>query len=332
MKKTIFFVLATVIVTVSFAQQQLATLNHNDNVSIFYGPTALQQAYDSAVNGDVILLSSGAFDEISIEKSITIRGNGMIRDTIAGTEPTIINGCTLGIYDDNSMTSNLIFEGVRFASSTYFNSLTNPTFRKCMFNSIFGNATVQNATFVNCIIHSYTCRYIYNSQFVNSIVYFQNWFSSNGCSLINSIAYISPNILSQSEQNTPDLTCTNSILISNYTYLSAVNPLAAFNCIGIKSGGYFDNSSNGNHNFSSLSSVFKDFSGHTNNGFVETEFELQDSIAMNFLGSDGTQIGVYGGMAPFTPRVTSPRYVRCNVAPHTNSDGKLSVDIEVVSE
>lgn len=333
MKKTIVLALATMLATVSFAQQQIATLNHNDSVSVFYGTTALQQAYDSAVNGDVILLSSGAFNQISIEKSITIRGNGIIRDTIADAEPTIINGCSIGGGIDNPV-SNIVIEGVRFASSTYFYRLVNPTFRKCMFDLVYCNqANVQNGVFVNCIIHQYHCNGNYNTQFVNSIVNFDSWSSySNGCSMINCIAYLTPSVLAQSQQNIPDLTCTNSVLIAPLSYINAVNPLAAFNCIGIKSNGYFENSASGNNNFSSLSSVFKDFSGLQNGKFIETEFELQDSIATNILGSDGTQIGVYGGMAPFTPRVTTPRYVRCNVAPHTNSDGKLSVDVEVVSE
>ncbi len=332
MKKTLFFSIMTMLVTMCFAQQQLATLNHNDSISIFYGPTALQQAYDSAVNGDVILLSSGAFDQISIEKSITIRGNGMIRDTIADAEPTIINGCTLGSNVDT--TSNIVIEGVRIASNTYFQFLNNPTFRKCMFDNIQSTyiKTVQNAAFVNCIIHYYFCQSIYNSQFVNSIINFYSFTNSNGCSLINCIAYISQNVLSQAVQNTPNLTCTNSILISSASFTNAVNPLATFNCIGIKIDGYFESSAYGNHNFSTLSSVFKDFSGLQNGRFIDTEFELQDSIATNILGSDGTQIGVYGGMAPFTPRVTTPRYVRCNVAPHTNAEGKLSVDVQVVSE
>jgi len=333
MKKTIVLALATMLSTVSFAQQQIATLNHNDSVSVFYGTTALQQAYDSAVNGDVILLSSGAFNQISIEKSITIRGNGIIRDTIADAEPTIINGCSIGgIYNP---VSNIVIEGVRFASSTNFCRLVNPTFRKCMFDLVYCNqANVQNGVFVNCIIHKYYITRNYNTQFVNSIVNFESWSStsnSNGCSMINCIAYLPPFVLAQSEQNIPDITCTNSILITS-SYLASVNPLATFNCIGIKSNGYFEDSASGNHNFSSLSSVFKDFSGLQNSKFIETEFELQDSIATNILGSDGTQIGVYGGMAPFTPRVTTPRYVRCNVAPHTNAEGKLSVDVQVVSE
>jgi hypothetical protein len=138
--------------------------------------------------------------------------------------------------------------------------------------------------------------------------------------------------LTQSAQNVPDFTCTNSILISKNN-TGAVNPLACFNCVGIGNIDLFSNSNNGNQNFSNLSTVFKYFSGLQSGILpIETDFDLQDSIATNVLGNDGTQVGVYGGMVPFTPRVNTPRYVRCNVAPHTTPDGKLSVDVEVVSE
>lgn len=116
-----------------------------------------------------------------------------------------------------------------------------------------------------------------------------------------------------------------------------VNPVASYNCLGLCYGncneGYFSSSSCGNQNVSGLNTVFKYFSG-VNDGYlpIETDFDLQDSIATNVLGNDGTQVGVYGGMVPFTPRVNTPRYVKCNVAPHTTPDGKLSVDVEVVSE
>ena len=107
-----------------------------------------------------------------------------------------------------------------------------------------------------------------------------------------------------------------------------------YNCIGVvvnslAQGPYFGNSNNNNVSIGSLSGVFKYFNGAYSDGI---SFELQDSIAANYLGNDGTQVGVYGGMVPFNPRVNTPRYVNCSVAPHTTLDGKLSVDIEVVSE
>ena len=59
---------------------------------------------------------------------------------------------------------------------------------------------------------------------------------------------------------------------------------------------------------------------------------LKDEIASNFLGTDGTQVGIYGGFMPYSTRPTYMVLKRCNVANKTTIDGKLSVDIEVVTE
>ena len=78
-----------------------------------------------------------------------------------------------------------------------------------------------------------------------------------------------------------------------------------------------------------ISSVFKNFDGTYGS---TTTFELQDSIAANYLGLDGTQIGIYGGLHPFSPKVTSQVIKSINVAQRNNSEGKLEVNIEMVSE
>jgi len=77
-----------------------------------------------------------------------------------------------------------------------------------------------------------------------------------------------------------------------------------------------------------MNTVFKTFNGSTEG----ENFELLDSIATNCLGTDGTQIGIYGGAMPFDPHVTSPLIKRINVANRSTADGKLEVDIEVVNE
>jgi hypothetical protein len=61
-------------------------------------------------------------------------------------------------------------------------------------------------------------------------------------------------------------------------------------------------------------------------------FELQDSAATTFLGTDGTQVGIYGGSMPFDPRVSNPMIRRISVATRSTSDGKLPIEIEVISE
>ena len=65
---------------------------------------------------------------------------------------------------------------------------------------------------------------------------------------------------------------------------------------------------------------------------MDEQFILKDEIATGFLGGDGTQVGIYGGMLPYSNRPTYMVLKRCNVASRSTIDGKLSVDIEVVTE
>ena len=76
-----------------------------------------------------------------------------------------------------------------------------------------------------------------------------------------------------------------------------------------------------------IKSVFKTYNGSDNFSFNEL-YELTDEAKAKYIGSDGTQIGIYGGMGfdlvPSTLQIT-----KCEVAPRSTTDGKLSVSIEV---
>ena len=58
-------------------------------------------------------------------------------------------------------------------------------------------------------------------------------------------------------------------------------------------------------------------------------FELTDEAKTKYLGTDGTEVGIYGGNLPFDPTPSNPQITKCNVASKSTADGKLSVDIEV---
>ena len=75
-----------------------------------------------------------------------------------------------------------------------------------------------------------------------------------------------------------------------------------------------------------LSTAFKTYTGTYNDN--ET-FELTDAAKAQYKGSDGTEVGIYGGSLPFDPTPTNPQITKCNVASKSTADGKLSVDIEV---
>lgn len=96
----------------------------------------------------------------------------------------------------------------------------------------------------------------------------------------------------------------------------------------------FDNMGNSTNKYlenkpvaEAIKSVFKTYNG--TDGFSFNEFyELTDEAKATYIGSDGTQVGLHGGigfdLVPSTLQIT-----KCEVAPRSTKDGKLSVKIEV---
>lgn len=332
----------------TFSQQQLATLNHNDSIAVFYGVSALQQAHAAAVSGDIITLSSGSFNATSISKSIIIRGAGMMVDTLSNSSPTIIVGNFNAKIADDTL-NHLEIEGVYIPGTMNYDTILSPKFVKCYFgeinyvNNYQNRQLMKNAVFTNCIINNWRNflslsnqntfaerNYAPGTSFINCILFDVN--STTSETFINCIAKI---IFTRTKEKS----ISNSIVYDNTspgsTSISWSNSTYCFNNIGIRINsefgyGYFFQGNN--HNLTeatSFESVFKTFQGEYTDG--ET-FELQDSIVSTILGSDGTQVGIYGGSMPFDPYVRHPLVRRCNVASRSTADGKLAVDIEIVSE
>ena len=75
-----------------------------------------------------------------------------------------------------------------------------------------------------------------------------------------------------------------------------------------------------------MTTLFKTFKGTYDDN---ENFELKDTAKKNYLGTDGKEVGIYGGSLPFDPVPSNPQITKCNVAAKSTADGKLSVDIEV---
>lgn len=334
MKKTILLALATLFATATFAQQQLATLNHNDSITVYYGISALQQAHAAAIKGDIITLSSGVFDPVTITKAVTIRGAGAWVDTL-GSLTTVRSAFTINVPNDSVY--HLTLEGMCFVEAVTVQTAYNPQFIKCLFESYVycnsGNYIMRNAMFVNCDLNNWYNNY--NGSY--------NWFAQ-GTQFVNSVirtshCHNSPDVFMNCVlQQHPDQSYMLNRMFQNcvlyYGYNTGVCPTlnssTAFNCIFIQK--------------SSDSSYCANlFSGHENRilwnkrewntVFKSTGYyELTDDVDSTCYGTDGTQVGIYGGTMPFDPRVTNPLIKRINVAQRSTADGKLAVDIEVVSE
>lgn len=338
MKKSIILALSLVLSVATFAQQ-LATLNHNGTTTAYYGMNALQQAHSAAVNGDIITLSSGIFNSVDITKAVTIRGAGAWVDTNGNSNTVLYGDFTLNIQEDTN--NNLVLEGINAMSVITYNEVHNPHFIKCAFGQFkfysYSNIHMYDASFNNCILVDWRNYKGTNSgnwpalgtQFINSVVLSQ---FENGCP-----GTFDHCIVNQDPSTASSKLFQNCVLYCNWTssYPPTYGIGSAFNCMYINIGNYgsvylFKNMANRvQWNRNIISSVFKNFDGTYGS---TTTFELQDSIAANYLGLDGTQIGIYGGLHPFSPKVTSQVIKSINVAQRNNSEGKLEVNIEMVSE
>lgn len=326
---SLFVLLLSVVGTKNaLAQTQIATLQHNDSISVYYGINALVSAHTAATTGDVITLSEGSFNCCNITKAITLRGAGCRVDTVAHTVGTTIPG-NFYLAIPASDTVFLTIEGILFPGTVTYRTLKNPRFIRCNFyflddpNNSSYNMT--NAQFINCFIQKMDYHYANNTTFINSVIYdayCSHSYSNYGETYHNSIVrctYFMQNSVAY-----------NSIIISGNGYYP-YNSSSFFNCIGIKNGystnlfQYQLNSTNLLLN--SYSDVFDTWTGTFS---FEEDFILNDSIASSFLGNDGTQVGIHGGSVPYDPRPSYMVVKRYNVANKSDHEGNLSVDIELI--
>lgn len=305
-------VLALVCVVMSFAQNMLvATLTHGDEIKMYYGSYAYQQAMNNAAHGDVINLSGGGFQATNITKAVSLRGAGID----SGNPTYIINDFNVQI--PSTTTERLSAEGIYFSGTMIVtDTLMNAYFLKSYLN--YFNATtnshgsVKNAVFANCKVMQSSINHNSTVQYINSYVgKFSN--SSN-----SPTAFINCTI-SSSLVNFNVSTFLNSIFVdSGSTSLSSTN--IANNNVSVNNGYTFKNIVNGSNNKYAEKSIFID---------EDPLNDLTEEAKAEYLGGDGTPVGMYGGTLPFNTTPSYPQITKMNVANKTTADGKLSVEIEV---
>ena len=342
---TLFLSVFCFVVQVSAQSSVIATLFHDGDIKTFYGTGALRSAHAAAVHGDVITLSSGSFTATDITKAVTLRGAGMEYDSISVIEPTIISGnFSIQIARDSTLqNNNLVMEGIYHNADgiiTVNGSLKNPQFVKCRLYMIRCGSSgtygyMYYANFINCVI-AYEVKFYSSGSatFVNCYVYDMEYYSSNPTA---SAEFQNCIVKDPNFSNVRNAVFRNCFLFATASSSSTLNILPstsqAYNCVALSttsSTNVFANQSNTTNTLvSSFSDVFKTWTGSFLANFKTERLELTDAAKTKYLGSDGTQIGIYGGSIPFDPRPSNPQITKLNVASKSTADGKLSVDIEV---
>lgn len=324
MKKVLLAVVGIMFAATSFAQNALvASLSSGEDVTYYYGVSALQQAVAAAQSGDIINLSGGTFNATNITKAITIRGAG-----IDSSSPTYIAG-DFSIEIPSEDTNRLMMEGIRCVNNvTYSGTFSNPYFIKCQFYSLrnyTGSNAVTNIMIANCKV--------------------TNDFAVGGtCS-----AYLVNSFIKQPDTNDSSSITAQNCLITRYPVRGLINSNwtncifygcsypdqlpnsnTARNCINVKNHydvfGALSEHTGCSSTIYEYNEVFKDFDGTYTD---EQTFELTDAFKEAFKGTDGLEIGLYGGLQPYNSTPSYPLITKMNVDKQTATDGKLGVTIEV---
>lgn len=319
MKKFFVYLMAVVAMAVcsvsAFAQNTLvATLTHGDEVSMFYGTNALQQACSAATHGDVINLSGGKFQSTKITKAVAVRGTG-----IHDANPT----CIVNAFDVEipaNVTEKLSFEGCRITNTiTIKGTLSNAYFLKNYLSYVYvypsDNAKMDNGMFVNCDIYEMSLYGQSTAQIINSYV---DRFSNSGklASFVNCV-------INTNNGYAHLYNCCQFVNCIMYGMNGSCFPstCSAINCVGLDANkkAFRDMSLKENCSYAGMdifqgSNVWKD---------------LTDEAKAKYLGIDGTPVGKFGGMIPYNMTPSYPQITKMNVAAKTTADGKLSVEIGV---
>lgn len=303
---------------------QMVTLQHGENMTAYYGHTAFQQAMGAAAKGDLITLSGGSFASATINKVVTIQGAGYVQDMDNNRYcTTIVNDLNIEIPEGDA---GLVIEGVHFNSSVNAKgTIDNLIFRKCRLGYLqFNNS--KNCLIDRCRVETFDPDdHSENLMVKNSILGSVHGNEADAILLIQNCVITESN-------NRGDLTAQFKNCISACSFRAS--GCSAYNCVVCYS-------NYGGFTFTSVSNVWSmDYDGvraiFANNDFFsfrnDWDYQLTDEAKTTYVGTDGTQVGIYGGATPFSDVPSNPQIVSKEIAAESDANGKLSVKIKVEAQ
>ncbi len=317
MQRVILFLLVILSGTFAHAQSiSVAVLTSGQNVTTFYGNSALIKACQAANNGDVITLSPGVFvSPVEISKALTIKGAGMDKDS-GNCSRITANSIILNNGDQEVLTMETVLENLCIDGNVYHRDSRRVKIRKCFIYSLiqdYDEATSGSLELSNCHVRG-EVRFLSLTMVTNSV------FGSNMNIISTENHHFSNCVFNRP---TPNSTIDYSIFIQepgDGSILPESTSTTGCKYIGSQPE-FFRYQTTDNEVLSKETTVFKE------NSF----YELTDEYAAKWLDKDNSQIGLYGGPEPFSMIPSNPRIIKFNVASKTSADGKLSVDIEVAN-
>jgi hypothetical protein len=322
---------------VSVAQNPIATLEHGGASKIFSGQGSLVEAYNASANGDRIYLSTGFFTPPpAIAKGIEITGAGHFPDSANVARRTFI----MGGLQINKGADSLKLQGLYINGDINYdrdNSINYVSVIRCLLGNANFNSPSPLTNKNNCL---------YEDCFITGAlhVYYGNNFKVKHC-LINqyigevySSSLIDGNIFFHPMDN---LGTIYSSVIRNNIFLEDRNPYiftnngstgnSIYNNVFVISNvNWGSNSSSDNYFGIPQSDIFVNQTGNS----IDYTHIYHLKNPEKYIGTDGTQVGIYGGTTPFKEKglPSNPQIIKKTIAEQTDANGNLKVDVTVKAQ
>ena len=306
----VFVCFALVSMTIK-AQTAKVALQHNGNVTL-YDSDKLADALTASVDGDTLYLNEGRFPgDVNITKKVSIIGSGAntvltgaVIISIPGT-PTLTSHLLDALCMEKLVRVTLPLKGLKIRKcqfySFFFDALTEDiTIDRCYSRGPFNLSDgIKRMNVINSKIWELTgeAEYAGDASFVNCNIYnMYNYYSNNSCRA----TYMNCIIRGWSGSSNSSITYENCLCGKN-NYENSVNR----NCWN------YNNTSILNSN---------------------TDCSLSDDQlrSNNYLGTDGTVVGITGGTNPFTLVPAGPKVSDYTIKVDTQTK-KLNVNIKVTA-
>ena len=319
MKKTIYAIAMMLMTGISaFSQtEDTKVILQSGAATTIYDGTQISTAIGAAKKGDILYLSEGTYDSFTIDKEILVRGVG---------ENTWIEGDVTISIPNNATLSQAVLEGVNVSGTiTITQPATNLIIRNTKVLDVKVNGALTNGLIDRCWI---TGTFWMNNNTNNTTVKNSKVkFISAGSLTYNTCTFLNCNIAKRINNNTAAV-FTNCI-IGSYIYMTG----GEISGLGTMESSVFTNTLF-NTNYGAIGSsstqtncyLVDNYSGVCDESTLESRVDLGE-----YLGTDGTQVGVYGGTTPFT---LDPQVAKVTESTFTvdTTNKKLSVKLKVAAK
>lgn len=320
MKKTIYAIAMMLMMGISAFSQTEDTkviLQSGANTTIYDG-TQISTAIGASKKGDILYLSEGTYDSFTIDKEILVRGVG---------GNTYINGDVTISIPTNATLTQAVLEGVNVSGTiTITQPATNLIIRNTMVKDVKVNGALTNGLIDRCWI---TGTFNMNNNTDDTTVKNSKvFFISAGSLTYNKCTFLNCNIAHRANATTAAVFtnciigglngCRNGICHDGLgTMESSVFTNTLFNT----SDGFIGSSSSQTNCY-----FISNYDGACDDSTLESRYDLSE-----YRGTDGTEVGIYGGTTPFT---LDPQVAKVTESTFTvDTDAKkLTVKLKVAAK